>query len=249
MRIWVLSDLHLEFQPVDLPDLDVDVVVLAGDIDVGEKGVAWARRQFPKTPVVYVIGNHEYYGQNLSTLQGRLRLLGRESNVHVLENESVVIGSLRFLGCTLWSDWALYGDPQGHAEYARKHLRDFFDIRVQDGPDEREFRPADAQDLHAASRRWLSAELRTPSEQETVVITHNAPGKGSIASRFAGNRLTPSFVVDLEDLVEQSGARLWIHGHVHDCFDYRIGETRVVCNPRGYPSENARFDPALIVDL
>ena len=87
----------------------------------------------------------------------------------------------------------------------------------------------------------------------TVVVTHFAPSRGSIAPRFAGSPLNACFIADLEALVARSGAALWIHGHTHDSFDYRLGGTRIFANPRGYvlngKAENPRFDPGLTVEV
>lgn len=109
MRIRVLSDLHTEIAPLELPHVDADVVVLAGDIGVRTRGLEWARRAFPSTPVVYVAGNHEYYGAALPHLTDKLRKLADGTNVSFLEHDEAVIGGVRFLGTTLWTDFGLFG--------------------------------------------------------------------------------------------------------------------------------------------
>ena len=107
MKLHVLSDLHFEFAPFELPATDADVVVLAGDIDVGRRGLEVARAAGGR-PVVYVAGNHEYYGHSIPGLTGELVAATRGAGIHVLENEAVVIGGVRFLGCTLWTDFAAF---------------------------------------------------------------------------------------------------------------------------------------------
>ena len=109
MRIRVLSDLHLEFKDWKPPkaDADADVVVLAGDIHVGVKGIEWARRSFPSIPIVYVAGNHEFYGEHIHDMTQELLREGRRLGVDVLDARSAVIGGVRFLGATLWTDFAL----------------------------------------------------------------------------------------------------------------------------------------------
>ncbi len=108
MRLWILSDLHLEFGPVELPRVEADVVVLAGDVHKGRRGLAWARERFAATPVVYVLGNHEYYGEALPRLREKLEGEAAGSSVHLLENRAVEIGGVTFLGCTLWTDFELH---------------------------------------------------------------------------------------------------------------------------------------------
>ena len=107
MRIRVLSDLHLEFMDWNPPKAGADVVVLAGDIHVGLKGIEWARRSFPSIPIVYVPGNHEFYGEHIHDMTQELLMEGRRVGVDVLDGRSTVIGGVRFLGATLWTDFAL----------------------------------------------------------------------------------------------------------------------------------------------
>jgi Calcineurin-like phosphoesterase superfamily domain len=112
MRIRVLSDLHLEFKAWKPPKANADIVVLAGDIHVGVKGIEWARRSFPSIPIVYVAGNHEFYGEHIHDMTQDLLMEGRRLGVDVLDARSAVIGGVRFLGATLWTDFALGGnDP------------------------------------------------------------------------------------------------------------------------------------------
>jgi hypothetical protein len=120
-KIRVLSDLHLEFQDWVPPKSDADIVVLAGDIHVGVHGIEWARRRFPLTPVVYVPGNHEYYGGSLQAVREELYARGKCLGVDVLDGRKSVIGGVRFLGATLWTDFALYGSDQGSISRRRYH--------------------------------------------------------------------------------------------------------------------------------
>ena len=107
--------------------------------------------------------------------------------------------------------------------------------------------------LFAKHVGWLEARLATAHEGPTVVITHHAPSPKSIHPRFAGSLLNACFVSDAERLMGADRVPLWIHGHTHDSFDYRVDGTRVVCNPRGYAksgtNENALFDANLTLDV
>ena len=249
MRLRILSDLHLSQGTLDLPPVDADVVVLAGDIARPPEAIAWARAL--ATPVVYVAGNHEFYGSSFAATIRSLRELAAGSDVHVLDDEALVLDGVRFLGSTLWTDFALYGRGDlraaAYAEAVR-FLRDFSRIRDDDGAP---FTPDGCAARFATHAAWLDARLDEPHAGPTVVVTHHAPSRRSIHPRFAGTLLNPCFVSDAEPLAGRAG--LWIHGHVHDSFDYDLRGTRVVCNPRGYARngvpENPSFDPALCVEV
>ncbi len=247
MKIHILNDLHIEFEDFKPPATRADVVVLAGDIGVGLGGLHWAQKQFPDRPVIYVPGNHEYYRNNTGLID-ELKA-GALQNVHVLNDDQVVIDGVRFLGSTLWTDFALLG-PQMQVSAmlaARQYMTDFAVIRHGN----RGFTPRDAQRLHTDSRAWLSSRLAQPFSGKTVVVTHHAPSSRSISRRYVGDPLSPAFASDLEGLMGERRAVLWVHGHVHDSFDYAVDGTRVVCNPRGYaPSAlNQDFVPDKVVAL
>jgi Icc-related predicted phosphoesterase len=259
MKIRILSDLHLETARLEVRDARADVVVLAGDVDVGDRGVRWALASFPDIPVIYVLGNHEYYYHDLD-LHRSLKQLASGTNVHVLENDKVVLNGVRFLGCTFWTDFLLFGESTraGVEQRAMRLVKDFCQTepRIRHpaqkgsrGPG-RSLTPYDAGEIHLASLDWLRKEL-ADGEMPTVVVTHHAPARSSMSSKFTDDLLTPAFVSDHDDFVRDSGAQLWIHGHVHHGFDYRLGKTRVICNPRGYPQldEDRRFVPDLIVEV
>ena len=250
MRIRILSDLHLEYTPLQLKPVDADVVVLAGDISLGLKGLEWAGITFPDIPVIYVPGNHEFYHYEYHAILEKMRHQAAAGNVHFLENEAVEINGIRFLGCTLWSDFNLYGNAHYHAECVRRSLLDYAAIRVLEEGVIRGLSTSDVRLFHLISRNWLTDQLARPDSLPTVVVTHNAPARGSIADCYAGDPVTTGFVVNLEEMIRQFKPRLWIHGHTHHSFDYHIGETRVICNPRGYGDENLPFFmPGLVVEI
>jgi len=244
MRIRVLSDLHLEVAPFDPPAAAADVVVLAGDIDNGASGIEWAKATFTG-PVIFVAGNHEPFDAEFHAAAAALRAAAAGSNVSVLDCDEAVLDGVRFLGCTLWSDFALYG-PAGREvaiEALRRVAPDFRVIAYG----ARRFTTCDWLELHRAHRAWLEARLAAPFAGPTVVVTHFLPHPGSIAPRFATHPLNPAFASDLRPLLAR--ATLWIHGHTHAAADYRAGGARVVCNPRGYPGEPTGFRPDLVVNV
>jgi predicted phosphodiesterase len=253
MKIQILSDLHLGFAALDMPLNDADLLVLAGDIASPREAVAWAAAR--GKPVLYVPGNHEFYGSDLQTTLAELRSLSIGTCVDILHGTELHVAGVRFLGTTLWSDFRLFGTPSLDAaamREARQAMRDFQRIRVSPGAG-RVFSPADAAALFRRESAWLAHSIARPFDGPTVVITHHAPSRRSIHPRFDGALLNASFVSDAEHLLDAGRVDLWIHGHTHDSFDYRIGETRVVCNPRGYVragvAENPRFDIDFRVDI
>lgn len=253
MKLNVLSDLHLGFGGLERPGNDADVVILAGDIARPREAVAWALG-FDK-PVLYVLGNHEFYGSSLDAVVQEVRDLCAGTQVHLLDNSERVIGSVRFLGTTLWTDFELFGHGERRdtaINQAQHLIRDFGRIRFAEGSSA-VFTPADSVALFQRNAAWLDEQLATAHAGPTVVITHHAPSRQSIHPRFADSPLNACFVSDAEHLVDSGRVQLWIHGHTHDSFDYRVNGTRVLCNPRGYAkagvNENPHFDPHLMIEV
>ncbi len=248
MRLHILADLHLEFGAVEIPQTDADVVVLAGDVAVGPRGLDWIRYRFPDRPVVYVLGNHEFYRHNLQRLTQLLKREAEGTLTHLLEDSSVELGGFTFLGCTLWTDFALRSNAQRDAAKAEGFLNDYRLIRF--GSTDRVLQARDTVEIHRESVAWLKRELARHDPARTIVVTHHAPSPRSEAPGYANGPLSPSFVSDLGLLVAHSGIPLWIHGHTHYNVDYQLGATRVLTNQRGYPREACSgFDPGTVIEL
>jgi predicted phosphodiesterase len=253
LRIRVLSDLHLEFGDWTPAPVECDVLVLAGDIHQGVAGLAWARRNFPDIPIIYVPGNHEFYEHDWDQLPGNLAKIAADLDIHLLDRGETEIGGVRFLGCTLWTDFDLFGeDRRGDAmTAAAKTLFDYRLIRSAG----RLIEPLQTRARHMADRSWLEAQLAIAPAgrwRATVVVTHMVPTFRSTAERFRTQLLSAGFASHLDSLVEK--ANIWIHGHTHDSYDYRLNGCRVVCNPRGYKQramtfENRRFDSEMVIDI
>lgn len=276
MKIAVMSDLHLEFdakladrpnkggQPrgaaafyMNPPQPKADILVLAGDVHGGSLAVDWVVRHFA-LPTILIGGNHEAYGHELFRMIAfsRQRAGATDGRVIFLERATwegeVVPGErARFIGATLWTDFQLYGTPTASMAVAQERLEDFQVIKCERGYKLRTLAPSDTARLHDVSIAFLRKELSRPFNGTTVVITHHAPSPRSVAPRFLNDPLNPAFASNLEALIETYGPSLWIHGHMHDSFDYMIGRTRVLCNPRGYfPDQlNPRFDPLLVAEI
>jgi predicted phosphodiesterase len=250
VRLHVLSDLHLEQEPFEVPVLDSDLVVLAGDVGAGTDGVEWARAWAGERPAVYVAGNHEFYGHAWPTLIDDLRAAASGSSLRVLENEETVIDGVRFLGCTLWSDFDFDG-PERRTEamrLCRRVVNDYGQIQFDGGM--RTLTPADTRAAHLVSRQWLDARLDAPFDGPTVVVTHHAPLIRTRPASELWRAIACAFVSDLSQLMGGERVALWIFGHTHRAADLDVRGTRVISNPRGYPHQPvAEFDPGYVVEL
>lgn len=263
MRLLILSDLHREIYPnrdlgIDLEVSKPDVVILAGDIDTRAHSIEWASNTFWGLPVLYVAGNHEFYGSNIDTVPGLIEqacdatpnVIFLNQDQHVRLNDGV---AYRFLGATMWTDFCLYGeDTKIKAMFvAESGLADYSAIRVaKDGY--RKLKAADTARLNFIHREWLERKLSEPFPGKTVIISHMAPSILSVPHKYKLDPLTPCFASNLEDLAMR--ADLWIHGHTHTSMDYMLDESRVVCNPCGYVmrgggNENPDFNPNFIVEI
>jgi len=246
MKIQVLSDLHIEFAPFSVPHTDADLIVLAGDIGVGLDGIKFAKTL--PLPVIYVTGNHELYNQRFPAHIDAMRDEAKESNVHFLENDSVVINDVKFLGCTLWTDFKVFGRDRFHDSLntVGRGLMDYQAIKKDDGA---AISPYDTLSAHEKSRMWLMNQLGQKTHDKVVVVTHHTPTLQSCPDRYKGELLTAGFASDLEDLMGK--CNLWIHGHTHYCVDFNINGTRIVSNQRGYPREDGMetFKPDFVVEV
>lgn len=264
MRLQLVSDLHLEFLARTFPGectvkpaSGADALVLAGDIAKGAQAIELFRK-WP-VPVIYLAGNHEAYGGVWHEAIEQCKAESEGTPVHFLERRVLDFGEVRILGCTLWTDYRLYaGQPQAELmAHAEERLNDHRLIRLSDGS---LFSASDALREHELSRAWLTDELARPYGGKTVVVTHHAPHMLSVHPRYSGDSLNAAFASDMTELM--GGVNLWLHGHVHDSFDYEVGQCRVVANPRGYARnaqiarsikelvfENPNFQESLILEV
>lgn len=253
MKLRIISDLHLEHDcfDSDIPSAAADVVILAGDIHEGVCGLAWAAERFSGMPIIYIPGNHEFYGYCIPSLRKELANEAARLGIYLLDNQTLTLEGVRFYGTTLWSDFALYSTLQDHdpsltEEKALRLMPDFSVIKKEDSQD---FTITECRRLHAEALAWLDAELSLPFEGPRVVISHHAPLAECIPQRYQGDDLSPAFASHLPHLMGRMD--LWIHGHVHEPVDLVAQGTHVFANPRGYPGEFVPplFTPACIVEV
>jgi predicted phosphodiesterase len=253
MRLLIYSDLHFEFDrshdhaPFTPPPDGYDVAILAGDIDVSDRGITWAKAAF-STPVLYVIGNHEYYKDGHWQRTPKRINATANNKVTLLNMHEAVIDNVRFLGTTLWTDYALGGDVHAAMDEAQNNINDFRHIR--EGLTYSKLRSSTVLAAHQRERLWLKQKLAEPFRGKTVVVTHHAPHPESLQAQYPSAALRPAYASDLSDLIGPP-IDLWVHGHTHASHSYHVNGTRIVCNARGYfPNAlNRNFDPQCILEI
>ena len=255
MKIQLISDLHNRPDQIfQLESTSADLIVLAGDIDNGCKGLAWAKEQASRLgkEIIYIAGDHEFYDQEVDALIEELREQTQEGPVHFLEKSQYEGDGFRVLGCTFWYSAQGANDKRGKKQLANR-LDEFAFIR----------KGIDLLDLdrliqmHAESLQWLQDALEQPFAGQTIVVTHHAPTQHSWPWTWirngggsAPNWARPAYCTDLEWFVKKYQPALWLHGHVHSACEYEVEKTRVVCNPHGFePGEARGFEPMKLIEL
>lgn len=251
-KLHILSDLHVDFDLFTLPDVERDVLVIAGDTSEGLLGTCLAREWSKFQPVVMVAGNHEFYGQEWPGQIDRMKEVAAGSQLHVLENEQLVIAGVRFLGCTLWTDFALFGIGMEVVSMlvAAHGMSDYYRIKHTGHP----LDPQRVRIAHDVSVAWLKSQLAQPFDGPTVVISHHAPSAAMLNPYFRPtNPLNPAFASNLDRLFGPH-VDLWISGHTHYNAQRVINGTRLISNCRGYPGDEDTqveipFDPGLVLEV
>jgi predicted phosphohydrolase len=251
MKLYVLSDVHLESGDFEVPRVDADAVIIAGDLHVGVRGLAWAAERLPDVPILYVLGNHEYYHESIGELGNQMRATAAEvdDRIKVLDRTEFELNGVVFLGATLWTDFGLAGDRIEGMAQAWEALTDFWVIRT--GLDRRRLEPEDVLSIHNRDLQWLEQSLAKHVGARVVVVTHHPPSASSVPAPALLHPWSSVYASRLDHVVESSGANLWVHGHIHAPVDYMIGRTRVLSNPRGYANRGAHwaFRPDLTVEV
>jgi Icc-related predicted phosphoesterase len=256
MKVQIFSDLHVDVLPIKKITIAevVEAVIVAGDTCEGAlRAFEHLRRIVPMPiPILMVLGNHEFYRRFIPDELASARSHASAFNIHVLgqNDAAIVLGGVRFVGATLWTDYRIFGDANMTAAMhaCASGMNDHRRIGWQKQPWLR-FRPQEAALLHHRSRTYLERVLAAPFAGPTVVVTHHAVHWESVHPRFRSDPVTAAFVSDLSALIEGYRPTLWVHGHVHNSSDYRVGATRIICNPHGYGPENPTFDGALVVEV
>ncbi len=267
MRIQIVSDLHLEFSDITLQNNNADVLILGGDILIASKvlkpqseyGVRFRNflqrvsDAFPN--VIYVMGNHEFYdsGKFFKSVDDMREALAPYGNIHLLERDCKQIDDVMFVGGTLWTDMNKFDPLTMHA--VRDMMNDYRAIK-NDYNGYIPLKPADTVDRHRRTRDYIVQIVQENKDKKIVVVGHHTPSFQSCHEKYRSDYLmNGAYHSDLSQIMlDYPHIKLWTHGHTHDCFDYVIGETRVVCNPRGYHqnsgwSEETNWDPLKVVEV
>ena len=260
MQVSVISDLHFDVNPKPLVlSAEADTLIIAGDMCEVEyidhvrrdkrinNCVKWLTEESQKYKnVIMVAGNHEHYR---SVFENTITIMREKlpSNFHILDNSSVTIDNVVFIGGTLWTN--LRNNDPMCVLYADGAMSDFQNIRRLSGD---RFRAEETVTEFNKTILYLEEEIaRVDTEAKKIcVVTHHAPSYRSIAPRFSTSLLNAAFYSDLDTFIESHpNIALWCHGHSHAAFDYMIENTRIICNPRGYGHEITGFDPGLLISL
>ena len=259
MKIQLLSDLHLEAHPhfIAEPAPDADVLVLAGDIGSYQSGSLLQGEHFglerfsplPQyagwpCPVIFVPGNHEYDMQDFDAAHARLRAACERMGMVWLERETAVLGGVRFVGTTLWSDYDVLGEREKAYRAANHYL-----VKMAGQRDGQLFDAEAMRALALECQHWLRGALAEPFDGPTVVVTHFAPTLHSADPRYGLSPGTAGFCNGLDAWLPQ--ADLWLHGHLHCPTDVQVGRCRIVANPLGYAVKNEQdgFLPDQLIDV
>ena len=264
MKLRILSDIHVEFFECTPPSAKADAILLAGDIGEGLSGIEWSVEQFGAAgvPVIYVPGNHEFYGWHMEVWRDEAAALAAEKGLLFgdmgsfrLEKEGEA--PVRVIAATLWTDFALFGKHQ--VDYCGMLVqRALYDYRAI-GYQGRRLAWQDTRALHEQAIHWMKAECKKANAagEKVVVVTHHAPSLQSAAPQYVDDLVTAGFASNLEAFASKH-VDLWVHGHMHNSSSYTLDRCRVVANPRGYPKhrwnpntkfENPQFNPVLVVEV
>jgi len=280
MKIKLVSDLHLEFSDIEVPnDNNYDVLLLGGDImiaqdmhDHGEDSFrtavmieSWGRKQetaqrfrgflrrcslqFPH--VIYIAGNHEFYHGKYPDAFDYLREeCTKFSNIYFLEMETKVINDVVFVGCTLWTDMNK-GDLLT-INACKNYMNDYRVVRNSSRNNAR-LSPTDTATRHKKSLKFIKDTVEADASKKYVVVGHHSPSKLSTKPKYKADHLVNgAYSSDLSEFIlDHPQIKLWTHGHTHHFFDYLIGETRIVCNPRGYEGyeEDSGWDRNIVLEV
>ena len=237
------------------------MLVIAGDlIPRMERGVRWILERVTDRQVIYVPGNHEFYGADIDLTVEKARALAAGTNAHILQNDTVQIEDVTFIGATFWTDFNLFGDPGRAMVAAAEYMNDYKKIRT--GGYLYRLRPSHTLQRHRQSREFIANELRKPKVGTRVVVTHMAPHPSAIRPAFDEEITSAAYASDASDLMAM-GVDAWIHGHTHETYDRMVAYDRVaagvrmVTNQKGYgpfpPTEptwdNPDFDPNFVIEI
>lgn len=230
-------------------------MILAGDLDT-DHPLVWAKEKFPNKEILFVPGNHDFYKHNYFPHMDFLKVQAHSFGIKSLlrPGDHFIMNDTLFIGGILWTDYKVFNQPDSAMKSCFHGMADHHYILNSAARVPITFSPKDARMEFDRFMEGMTKLLKAYPSMKTVVVTHHGCSLKSSAQRFITDPLTPGFVSNLEGFIRHyKQIELWVHGHVHNCNDYQIGQCRVVTNPRGYTTahatENQAFDPNLIVEV
>jgi len=253
MQINFASDIHLEIckKPMFQSYLKGgDVLILAGDITSYPNFIRdfkWIN-SLDFEHIIYICGNHEFYNGDLFQTKEEIKnIVSKYDKIHFLDNESIEINGVKFIGSTLWTDFD-NNDPVTKVACERG-LNDYYYIHKGT----KLIKANDALKEYNESVNFLKTSLQDIDKEKTVVVTHHTPSYKSCSEFFEGDILNGGYHNSLEELILETQPKYWIHGHTHSAVDYMIGDTRVLCNALGYNDigikENSEFKMNFYINI
>jgi DNA repair exonuclease SbcCD nuclease subunit len=212
-----------------------DLLILAGDIfnfsmpSIELSNIKYLFNDI-NIPILYVAGNHEYYGSKISQFNKQIKTILTKDNHYFLDNKSVVINGIKFIGSTLWSNFDGASNYNDFAQLVKQNINDFYYIK--------DFTPYRCKKLNLEARKFLEDELTIGNEPK-FVITHFVPTFSAVHPKFAASSLNPYFICNCDTLIQKSN--WWVFGHTHSSFNYNHLGCHMICNPHGYGQENKDF--------
>ena len=250
-KIIPISDIHAEFlhwrspERRKIPACNGEILICAGDIETKGNGPYFLRYAYPNHRIVYTPGNHEYYGSSIESMDDLLRKECEKYDIHFLQCDSITIEGIQISGCTLWTNFELFGAKtvdRSRIE-AERYMRDYLAIYYEN-KEEGSVNTDHTIQIHNKHLAWLK------QQQSDIIVTHHPPSFQGIQDCYKDSLLSAAFASNLDHVVQQSGAKYWFCGHSHVAKRFKIGQTEVVINSMGYPGEKIEgFDPALVLEI
>lgn len=247
MKIQYFSDIHLERVDYQMVHTDADVVVIAGDLHVGTKGIDWIKNNITDKPVIYVAGNHEFYGSVMPDLKVELKKQCKGTNIFLLQNDSIILDGVNFIGATLWTNFNLYKNQPLAMFLANQIMNDYTRIQRHKGV---QITANYILAEHTESITFICGAI--DRNIPNVIVTHHLPTEMAVAKGFEGHSYNPYYASEFSDFIlNNRSIKLWIHGHTHNNNQLMAGECKVCVNARGYVDlgQNTNFDPAKVIAI
>lgn len=250
MKLRIISDIHCDVNEKcnDNYDFENDFIICCGDIS-GDRFTTekWIKKNIKRG--IIVAGNHLGYnfvtGADEDSLNSSIKYLQEKFSqepIWFLENQVVKMEDIIFVGCTLFTDFNLYNKTFNAMMVAARSLNDFRYVHVLKNKKVKTITPQDQLDIHIKSKKFIESVCKKNPNKKIVVITHHAPSLKSVPSQYKDDILSAAFASNLEDIIQKyDNLKLWCHGHMHQNCDYILNGTRIICNPRGYFTENPSF--------